>query len=159
MKNQYSLFIIFLLYFNFSFSQVFTSENGNFINLNNNKVKLYIEDTSYTGTFQSFTSKKDKKEYLIYSYFSRTVLITLDKPLNTFEMNTPNIAVKTVKLIHSNNIDSIIKTVTKKGVNNLKNFIIVYESSAKSTAQMYNDLNPILKNVEDSNSSAKIGLH
>ena len=140
MKKQKSLFIAFFLCFNLSFSQIFTAENGNFIDLNKNEIKITIENTSYTGTFQSFTSKKDKKEYLIFSYFSRTIIISLNKPLNTFEKNTPKIIVKTVKLIHSNIIDKIIKAVNKKGINNLENFIIVYESSEKRTTKLYNDL-------------------
>lgn len=140
MNKQKSLFIVILLCFNLSFSQVFTAENGNFIDLNNHEIKLSIEGTAYTGTFQNFTSKKDKKEFLIFSYFSRSILILLDKPLNTFEKSIPILNIKMVKLVHSNMIASIIKTVNKKGINNLENFIMVYESSEETFIQLHNNL-------------------
>lgn len=126
MNNKMSILLILTLWFNISFSQTLIFENENFINLSENEVKLNIDNTLYTGTFQSFTSKKDKKEYLIYSYFSRTIIFSLDRPIGGVEGGVVDL--NTVKLIYGNVVDSVINTVNKKGINRLENFVVIHES-------------------------------
>lgn len=126
MNNKMSILLILMLWFNISFSQTLIFENENFINLSENEVKLNIDNTLYTGTFQSFTSKKDKKEYLIYSYFSRTIIFSLDRPIGGVEGGVVDL--NTVKLIYGNVVDSVINTVNKKGINRLENFVVIHES-------------------------------
>lgn len=128
MPKQTLLIITFFLFSNFSFSQIFISENGGLINFNKKEADLKIDNTTYSGNFQSFNSKKDKKEYLLYSYFSRTVIFTIDRPLNEIDQNITNLNLTIVRLIHSNKINSIMEKVNKKGIKNLKDFIVVYQS-------------------------------
>jgi len=121
-------FLAFLLWHVISYAQIFKSENEDFINFNSKEIKITIGGSTYKGDFKSFTSKKDKREYLIYTYFSRTVIVSLNTPLEKIEENTPDIYVNTIKLVHSSDIKSITKAIDKNGLNNIKNFMIVYES-------------------------------
>ncbi|RXP64561.1 hypothetical protein EC396_00885 [Lutibacter sp. HS1-25] len=137
--NKLLLTLILLCCFNNLFAQVFTAENGNFMDLKKKKIKLYIENSTYSGTFQNFTSKRDKKEYFIFTYFSRTVIFSIDKPLNSIQDNTKNIGLECVRVLHATAVDSIIKTIHKNGINSLKDYIVVYESE-KFTTPMRNNL-------------------
>jgi len=111
-----------------SYAQIFKSDNEDFININSKEIHLTIDNTTYKGDFQNFNSRKDKKEYLIYPYFSRTVIVLLNAPIANIEENTPAIYIRTIKLVHSSDIKSIMKAVDKNGLNNIKNFMIVYEA-------------------------------
>ena len=123
------LFLLTLLLTNIiSHSQTFQSENSDFINFNSKEIKINIDNTNYEGNFKSFTSKKDKKEYLIYSYFSRSVVIELNNKIEEINDASSNLTICRVKLIHTSNTDSLMKVISKKGVNNLKKYIIVYEA-------------------------------
>ncbi|SNR48583.1 hypothetical protein SAMN06265371_103457 [Lutibacter agarilyticus] len=123
------LFLLMLLLTNIiSHSQIFQSENNDFINFNSKEIKINIDNTNYEGNFISFTSKEDKKEYLIYSYFSRSVVIELNKETEEINDASPNLTVYRVKLIHTSNIDSLMKEISKKGLNNIKKYIIIYEA-------------------------------
>jgi len=52
----------------------------------------------------------------------------LNAPIANIEENTPAIYIRTIKLVHSSDIKSIMKAVDKNGLNNIKNFMIVYEA-------------------------------
>lgn len=111
-----------------SYSQTFKSNQNDYINFNSKEIKINIDSAVYKGTFESFISKKDKKEYLIYSFFSRTIIISLDTPIENINMNTPSINIKAVKLIHSSDVKLVQKTIRKNGLKDLKGFIVIYES-------------------------------
>ncbi len=121
-------FLAFILCHTLIYSQIFKSQNEDLINFNSKEVKIIIDSSTYKGEFVNFTSKKDKKEYLIYSYFSRSVIVSLNTLVEKIDENTPEINIDRIKLIHSSDINSIIKAVGKNGLSNIENFITVYES-------------------------------
>lgn len=128
MKKTIALLAITLLCYTASYSQIFTSENEDFINIDTKKIKLTIDSSSYRGDFEIFTSKKDDNEYLIYSYFSRTILVTLNTSIKNIEKGANNFNIKELKLIHSSDVKSIKKAVSKNGIKEAKKFIIVKET-------------------------------
>lgn len=111
-----------------SHSQTFQSENSDFINFNSKEIKINIDNTNYEGNFKSFTSKKDKKEYLIYSYFSRTIVVELNIENKKISETLPHLIINSIKLIHTSDLDSLMKEISKRGLNNIKKYIIVYEA-------------------------------
>lgn len=120
--------LAFILCHTLIYSQIFKSQYEDLINFNSKEVKIIIDGSTYKGEFLNFTSKKDKKEYLIYSYFSRSVIVSLNIPVERIDENTPEININSIKLVHSSDINSIIKAVGKSGLSDIKNFITVYES-------------------------------
>jgi len=72
--------------------------------------------------------KKDKKEYIIYNYFSRTIIVSLNTPIENITENTSAININAIKLIHSSDVKSVQKAIRKNGLKDLKGFILVYES-------------------------------
>lgn len=127
MKKKISL-LMFLLVNVISYSQIFKSENNDFINFNSKEIKINIDNTNYEGNFEILASKKDKKEYLIYNYFSRSIVIELNIETKEISKNLPNLIIDTVKLIHTSDLESLMKVISKKGINNIKDYIIVYEA-------------------------------
>jgi len=128
MKNKIVL-LIFLISISLTYSQQFDSENNEFINFNTHKVNLQIDGNNYTGEFKSFKSKKDKQEYLIYSYFSRTIIIQLNKPVKEIKSIASELIIEKIKLVHNKDLDSITKNINKNGFDNCTNCIIVYEDT------------------------------
>ena len=127
MKRKIFL-LLFLMMNVISFAQVFKSENNDFINFNSKEIKINIDNTNYEGNFESFTSKKDKKEYLIYNYFSRSIVVELTIEIEDISENSPNLIINTIKLIHTSDLDSLMKVISKKGLNNINEYIVVYEA-------------------------------
>lgn len=127
MKKKISL-LMFLLVNVISYSQIFKSENNDFINFNSKEIKINIDNTNYEGNFEILASKKDKKEYLIYNYFSRSIVIELNIETKEISKNLPYLIIDTVKLIHTSDLESLMKVISKKGINNIKDYIIVYEA-------------------------------
>jgi len=127
MKKNFAL-LAFLLLHIISYSQNFQSDQGDYINFNSKEIKINIDDSSYKGKFQSFISKKDKKEYIIYNYFSRTIIVSLNTPIENITENTSAININAIKLIHSSDVKSVQKAIRKNGLKDLKGFILVYES-------------------------------
>ena len=127
MKKTIILLVLFATSF-VTYSQNFTSNNSDFINIDSKELKIDIDDFSYKGYFESFKSKKDKKEYLIYSYFSRSVILAIDRPLKSVDNDTQNLKINSVLVVHSSEISAIKKSINKKGLKNLKDYILVYQS-------------------------------
>ena len=127
MKRKIFL-LLFLMMNVISFAQVFKSENNDFINFNSKEIKINIDNTNYEGDFESFTSKKDKKEYLIYNYFSRTIVVELNIENKKISETVPHLIINSIKLIHTSDSDSLMKAISKRGLNNIKGYIIVYEA-------------------------------
>jgi hypothetical protein len=92
-------------------------------------VNLQIDGNSYTGEFKYFKSKKDKQEYLIYSYFSRTVIFQLNKPVKEIKSITSELIIEKIKLVHNKDLKSIIKNINKNGFDNCTNCIVVFENT------------------------------
>lgn len=122
------LLIMFLAIYKVTYSQYFTSENNDFINFDSKELKINIDNFSYKGYFEKFKSKNDKREYLIYSYFSRSVILAVDRPLKTVNSNTQSFKIVSVLVVHSSEINTIKKSVSKKGIKNLKDYILIYQS-------------------------------
>lgn len=127
MKKNFVL-LVFLLLHIISYSQTFKSDQSDYINFNSKEIKINIDDSSYKGKFQSFISKKDKKEYLIYTYFSRTVIVSLNTPIENINESISSIHINAIKLIHSSDVKSVKKAIRKDGLTEFKGFILIYES-------------------------------
>jgi len=127
MKKNFVL-LAFLLLHIISYSQTFKSDQGDYINFNSKEIKINIDDSSYKGNFQSFISKKDKKEYLIYNYFSRTIIVSLNTPIENINERTSSININAIKLVHSSDVKSVQKAIRKNGLKDLKGFILISES-------------------------------
>ena len=123
MKNY--VFFFFLLFSLVSFGQVYTSENEDTINFSEKKAKINIDNFNYKGNFEVFTSKKDKKNFIIYSYFSRTVVFSVNKSVKEIENSTEEFKIEDIKLIHNNNTKSIIKQIKGRGINNLQKLVLI----------------------------------
>ena len=128
MKKK-TLIVIFFLASIISYSQVFKSGNDDFINIDSRDIKIKIDNTNYKGQFETFTSKKDKQEYLIYNYFSRTIVIELNQNIDEIDENSPNLIINTVKLIHTSDLNSLKKAISKKGLDGIKDFITISQAS------------------------------
>ncbi|NLP57444.1 hypothetical protein [Lutibacter sp. B1] len=139
-KTVLSLFLT--LTFTFAYSQLFISENSNIIDLKAKKAKITIDNFTYKGDFQIFTSKKDNKDFLIFSYFSRTIVFSTNKPLNEIINNKSidEFDITDIKVIHSKEIKSIIREIKKRGVHNIQNFIIVFDGLDNITFKNQNSL-------------------
>jgi len=111
-----------------SYSQIFKSNQDDYIDFNSKEIKIKIDDSTYKGNFHSFTSKKDKKEYLIYNYFLRTIITLLDTPIENITENTSAININAIKLIHSSDVKSVQKAIRKNGLEDMEGFILIYES-------------------------------
>ena len=124
----------------FTKAQTFHLENEDFINFETKEIVIDIDNFSYKGYYENFNSKYDKKEYLIYSYFSRSIVIELNKPISEINNTTKEVKIKSAIVIHNNDLKSLKKVICRKGVKNLNNFIIIHNSSRFETPFLKKDI-------------------
>ncbi|SDX77740.1 hypothetical protein SAMN05444411_10995 [Lutibacter oricola] len=114
-------------------AQTFTLKNQDFINFDTHEIQVDIDNFSYKGYYKAFKSKQDKKEYLIYSYFSRSVVLELSKTVKEIDSNTNDLKINYAVVIHNNDLQPLIKAISKKGIKNLDDFIIIHKSTKFNT--------------------------
>jgi len=133
-------FILFLILFKstISFSQKFVDAVGNQIDFDSKYISLNLDDFNYSGIFEGVFSKIDGAEYLIYSSRARIVVLKLNEKLNIIKKTSVELKIESIKIIHSREFKKIKKELAKKGLINLKNFVVVYDR-ANNYEINYND--------------------
>jgi hypothetical protein len=99
---------------------------------------LNLDDFNYSGIFEGVFSKIDGAEYLIYSSRARIVVLKLNEKLNIIKKTSVELKIESIKIIHSREFKKIKKELAKKGLINLKNFVVVYDR-ANNYEINYND--------------------